>query len=66
MRFIAVFVGLFALSVPVFAAGEDKDFDLACAISGAAIVGVSPPESVESRTAMMVNFYFLGPLERSR
>ena len=43
-------------------AADDKDFDLACAVTSAAEVGSNPQDSEVGRMAFLINTFFLGRL----
>lgn len=57
-----VLIGLLGLSQDANAAGTDKDFDMACAVTSAAEVATTQPGSEARAAALLVNYYFLGRL----
>jgi len=44
------------------AAGADRDFDMACAITSAAEIATTTPGTAARNAALQTNFYFLGRL----
>lgn len=62
LRVAPILIGLLGFPQSANAAGTDKDFDMACAVTSAAEVATTQPGTDERNFAMLVNYYFLGRL----
>lgn len=62
IRVIIGLVAFLAFSSNAPAAGTDQDFDMACAVTSAAEIATTQPNTEERTFAMLVNYYFLGRL----